>query len=117
MVFSVPAGDTLHLYLLPNDLAFSDLFDYWKPLVNRTDSMFVVEFVPGLPGDADCSGIVTISDAVFLINYIFSGGDSPYDLNAADPDASCLVTISDAVYLINYIFAGGPGPQAGCVGQ
>lgn len=67
------------------------------------------------PGDADCSGVVTVSDVVYLINYIFSGGAPPHDLNAADADGSCTVTISDAVHLINYIFSGGGPPLPGCV--
>ncbi len=61
-------------------------------------------------GDADGSGIVTISDAVFLINYIFGGGPAPSPLAAGDADCSGIVSISDAVYIINYIFGGGPAP-------
>ncbi len=63
-----------------------------------------------LSGDADNSGAITISDAVYLINYIFSGGPAPCPLRNGDADCSGAVTISDAVYLINYIFAGGPAP-------
>ncbi|MGB5105409.1 MAG: dockerin type I repeat-containing protein [Candidatus Zixiibacteriota bacterium] len=65
---------------------------------------------PYLKGDADGNGIVTVSDAVYLINYIFSGGPAPSPLDAADADCNGIVTISDAVYLINYIFSGGPAP-------
>ncbi|MCC6962919.1 MAG: VCBS repeat-containing protein [candidate division Zixibacteria bacterium] len=61
-------------------------------------------------GDADGSGAISISDAVYLINYIFAGGPAPNPLLAGDADCNGLVTISDAVYLINYIFAGGPEP-------
>jgi len=69
---------------------------------------------PAVCGDADGSQAVNISDAVFLINYIFAGGPAPDPLTAGDVDCSGLVTISDAVYLINYIFSGGPQPCAGC---
>ena len=65
-------------------------------------------------GDADGSGSVTISDAVFLINYIFSGGPAPDPLLSGDADCSSNVNISDAVYLINYIFGGGTAPCAAC---
>jgi hypothetical protein len=64
-------------------------------------------------GDADGSGQVAISDAVFVINYIFGGGPAP-DVQTADADCSGSVTIGDAVYLINYIFGGGLQPCAGC---
>ncbi len=63
-----------------------------------------------ISGDADNGGVITISDAVYLINYIFSGGPAPCPPRNGDADCSGAVTISDAVYLINYIFAGGPAP-------
>ncbi|MGB5106196.1 MAG: S8 family serine peptidase [Candidatus Zixiibacteriota bacterium] len=67
-------------------------------------------------GDADGSGVITISDAVHLINYIFAGGDlpRPHNPGSGDPDCTGIVTISDAVFIINYIFAGGPEPWLTC---
>ncbi len=62
-------------------------------------------------GDADGSGAISISDAVYLINYIFAGGAAPDPLCEGDADGSGAISISDAVYLINYIFAGGPAPH------
>lgn len=86
----------------------------------RTDtlgvSIRIVEPVapPYVCGDAEGSETVTISDAVYLINYIFAGGPAPDPLLAGDADCSGSVSISDAVYLINYIFAGGAAPCAAC---
>jgi streptogramin lyase len=65
-------------------------------------------------GDADRSGSIDISDAVFLINYIFGGGPAPSPEIAGDTNCDLVVDISDAVYLISYIFGGGPQPCAGC---
>jgi len=65
-------------------------------------------------GDADGSESVTVSDVVYLINYIFAGGPAPNPLLSGDVDCTGAVSISDAVYLINYIFAGGPAPCAAC---
>lgn len=62
-------------------------------------------------GDADGSGAFSISDAVYLINYIFAGGPPPDPVCEGDADGSGAISISDAVYLINYIFAGGPAPH------
>ncbi len=67
-----------------------------------------------LCGDADANGIVSISDAVYLISFIFSGGNPPAPLLAGDADCNGFITISDAVYLISFIFAGGPAPCAAC---
>ena len=65
---------------------------------------------PYVCGDVDGSGNVDISDAVYLIAYIFSGGPAPQPLLAGDANGDEIVDISDAVYLISYIFSGGPQP-------
>jgi hypothetical protein len=65
-------------------------------------------------GDADANSFVNISDAVYLISYIFGGGPAPCPPAAGDADCNGFVNISDAVYLINYIFGGGPAPCAAC---
>ncbi len=65
-------------------------------------------------GDADGNELVNISDAVYIINYVFSGGPAPNPIEAADVDCNGLVTISDVVYLIQYTFGGGPQPCAAC---
>lgn len=65
-------------------------------------------------GDANSDATVNISDAVYLIAYIFAGGLPPSPLLAGDSNCDSAVNISDAVYLIAYIFAGGQAPCAGC---
>jgi hypothetical protein len=65
-------------------------------------------------GDANSDGSINISDAVFLIAYIFAGGDAPDPLPAGDANGDGSVNISDAVFLIAYIFAGGAPPPTGC---
>ncbi len=74
----------------------------------------VVESQHGFCGDANNSGMINISDVVYLINYIFSGGSAPDPIESGDANCSSLVNISDAVYLINYIFAGGAAPCSAC---
>jgi hypothetical protein len=66
-----------------------------------------------LKGDADFSGSINVSDAVFLINYIFSGGHKPPVSGCGDMDCNGHNSVSDAVKVINYIFSGGSGP-CGC---
>jgi hypothetical protein len=64
-------------------------------------------------GDANGDEIVNITDAVYLIGFIFGGGGpTPYD--SADADCNGIINISDSVYLIAYIFGGGPEPCANC---
>ncbi len=65
-------------------------------------------------GDANADAAVDISDVVYLIAYIFSGGSAPSPLLAGDANCDTMVDISDVVYLIAYIFSGGAAPCAGC---
>lgn len=77
-----------------------------------TSGFFAEQVIPRfLPGDVDGDGFISISDAVYLINYIFAGGEAPPSAQAADADCNGILTISDAVFLVNYIFSGGPGPH------
>ncbi len=69
---------------------------------------------PNICGDANGSRAVDISDAVYLIAYIFAGGASPLPYASGDADCSGAVDISDAVFLIAYIFSGGSLPCQGC---
>jgi hypothetical protein len=71
-------------------------------------------YVKGIScGDANGDATVDISDAVYLIAYIFSGGSAPSPLLAGDANCDSTVDISDVVYLIAYIFSGGSAPCGG----
>ncbi len=70
----------------------------------------VVDIVSYICGDANGDELVNVSDAVYILNYIFAGGAAPVPLVAADANGSTSVNVSDAVYLINYIFVSGPAP-------
>lgn len=61
-------------------------------------------------GDADGDWVISISDVVYLLNYVFGGGPAPKPLLVGDADCNGIISISDIVYLLNYIFAGGPAP-------
>lgn len=85
--------------------------DKWIESHNWSDALAVQAYVCG---DPDGNNFVNISDAVFLINYIFGGGFAPNPQASGDVDCNALVNISDAVFLINYIFAGGAAPCNAC---
>ena len=72
---------------------------------------FALKIVDIVPGDADSNGLLTISDVVWLISYIFGGPiGEEIPIDRVDSDCNLMCNISDAVFLINYIFAGGPEP-------
>ncbi len=78
------------------------------------EGSFAVSEAPYTCGDASADGVVSIGDAVFVINYIFGGGPAPVHAEAADADCSGSISIADAVYIINFIFGGGPPPCSSC---
>ncbi len=103
---------------LDSDVSAIDQYEYLV-IARRADGTFsppsdAVAAVDGICGDVDASGLVIISDAVYMINYIFAAGPAPLDPFGGDVDCSGDLNITDAVYVINYLFAGGPAPCAGC---
>ena len=88
----------------------TDLKDKFAKAVTFYDNYFSGD-CDGECGDANKDTKVNVSDAVFLINYVFSGGDEPRPVKACgDVNNDTKVNVSDAVYLINYVFSGGNPP-------
>ncbi|NIT58616.1 MAG: hypothetical protein GWN00_21035 [Aliifodinibius sp.] len=44
--------------------------------------------MPYEAGDANCDGVVNVSDAVWIINYVFISGNEPCDTNG-DGELDC----------------------------
>jgi hypothetical protein len=143
--FSNPASQTIGCnYVLEVDTTygccktwnsnFTVCLEYWPPshmCINErwrcasidTTRLVLIDgsnqFVCGPPcqcGNANGDAAINISDAVFLIAYIFAGGLAPgpcsgFANGLGDANGDHAINISDAVYLISYIFAGGPTPH------
>ena len=66
-------------------------------------------------GDINDDESVTIADIVYLVYYLFKGGEpplcEPYPA-CADVNKDTQITISDVIHLINYLLKGGSEP--GC---
>jgi len=65
---------------------------------------------PAFCGDANSDATVDVSDAVWIINYVFVGGDPPDPMESGDANCDSSVDVSDAVWIINYVFVGGHEP-------
>ena len=63
-------------------------------------------------GDANADAQIDVTDAIFVLNYLFVGGKKPPCMDAADINDSggAAPDISDPVYLLSFLFLGGPAP-------
>jgi len=120
-------GDTLRVALAYIDRADSlYLWGYWYygNYVAYWPAMSIFSWNPCkmgkiyigfLRGDVNKDEKVSLSDIVYLINYLFKFGPpplcppAPY-LSCADPNCDGKVSLGDIVYLINYLFKFGPPP-------
>jgi hypothetical protein len=62
-------------------------------------------------GDANGDGIITVSDALYLLNYLFHGGPPPVSFVAGDVNSDDDLGVLDPLYLLNYLYKGGPPPR------
>jgi hypothetical protein len=62
--------------------------------------------------DADGSGGVSVSDALYTLIYLFRNGPSPRCLDAADANDDAAVDISDPLFTLFFLFADGRDPPA-----
>lgn len=63
-------------------------------------------------GDANGDGSVSVTDAVYLAQYLFAKGPLPQPtVDSGDANCSGRVNMIDAIYLINYTLRGGPEPR------
>lgn len=63
-------------------------------------------------GDCNDDTDVDLSDAVCILNWLFTDRATPGCVAATNADGDDAADITDATYLLNYLFAGGPSPVA-----
>ena len=66
--------------------------------------------VPFARGDSNGDGELDISDAVYVLRFLFSGGIAPSCEKTADSNDSGEADVSDVVYYLANRFQGGPPP-------
>ena len=64
-----------------------------------------VNFTIGTPvrGDVNLDGVADVSDVTALINYVLSGGGSPFDKTEADFNGDGVIDVTDATAIINLV--------------
>ena len=65
-----------------------------------------------LCGDVDDDLTIDLSDLLYLISYLYKGGDPPPDpYERGDVNNDCLIDLGDVLYLTSYLYSGGPYPE------
>ncbi len=65
---------------------------------------------PPMRGDTTRDRQLDVSDAIFLLQYLFLGGPAPACSPVADVDASGALDIADAISLLDFLFLGRSAP-------
>lgn len=92
-------------------------FDVFAPASAVSPAVVTILGNGFLRGDANADRKVDLSDAVSTLGYLFSGGDAPACLDAADADDSEAIEITDPIFLLGALFLGTkvvPAPFPGC---
>jgi predicted outer membrane repeat protein len=61
-------------------------------------------------GDADQNAETNLTDAVYILQFLFLGGPQLECADAGDTDDDGRLVLTDAVFLLNWLFQGGPPP-------
>ena len=65
---------------------------------------------PFVRGNCDGDAFINISDPIFLLGYMFSGGSAPNCFSACDIDDDGALQISDPIYPLFHLFVLGSPP-------
>lgn len=122
--FDLGAEDTVYLYSVITSVHNGDVGE----LITNVEKakQWMVDHVrsicanvsccePPIRGDInfDLGTTIDIADLVYLVDYMFNGGEPPPCMDEADVNGSGgsnPVDISDLVHLVDYMFTGGPPP-------
>ena len=61
-------------------------------------------------GDGNSDGSINLTDGVIPLLYLFSGGDAPACMDAADTNDTGAIEITDAIIIFSWLFSGGDAP-------
>lgn len=81
------------------------------PAVFNTDQETTIT----VTGDVNVDGVITSSDIIYEVNFVFKGGITPQPCGAAaDVNCSGAITSADIIYLVGHVFKGGAAPCDVC---
>jgi N-acetylneuraminic acid mutarotase len=101
-------------FLTSGDSVYTFIFELKDKCGAKAVDTVYIEITPPanlLRGDPNGDALVTVSDVIYIINYLFKSGPPPTNCSkSGDINCDSKITVSDVVYLISYLFKGGPPP-------
>lgn len=90
---------------------YGDKLDYIPAL--RNGSLTCMSCCVGIRGNIDSDEVdrCDVSDLIYLVSYMFSGGPEPLCFREADIDGNGGIDVTDLTFLVAYMFSGGFPPQ------
>ncbi len=101
-------GDQFHFSGLIDDVGL------WDEALSAEDIQEVMENGIGggtveilfKRGDCNIDGSINVADAVYILSYLFAGGDEPACKDAVDANDDGTINLADAVQVLAHLFAG-----------
>jgi hypothetical protein len=84
-----------------------DIYDAISPWSNPAQ-IIIRSYIPG---DANRSGTLNLSDVSYIINCLYRGGPRPNPEPSGDVNGNNAINLLDISYLINFLYRGGPEPK------
>ena len=109
-MFSGEVGSTYDFLCLARDTAGN-----FEPMDGNAETSTTVELPPPPSlqrGDCNGDGRPDISDAIFGLDHLFLGGESPECIEACEVNSDNQHDLSDPIYLLTFLFLGGSVPEA-----
>ena len=69
-----------------------------------------IQMVNYYPGDVNSDNAISLSDCIYLANYILGGGSPPNPTESGDTNCDTQINLGDVILLANYILKSGPAP-------
>ncbi|MFH1686341.1 MAG: hypothetical protein ABIE70_02315 [bacterium] len=116
---SIAGGGVFVDFNMPDSLEFG-IHYFWRAIAadkyGLTAYSATQHFWTWMLGDQNNTHTVDIADLIFLVHYMFSGGQPAEPAFLMDINGDCVAPdVADLVHLVQYMFSGGPLPRAGCV--
>ncbi len=108
--FSIPGIGPGHYQVRVERGGYDSVWAQEHITTRQSSRTWVLQPKAGLRGDLNHDGVVTSSDILLLVNYVFKSGPAPAPLSAGDANGIPPITSGDIVYLVAYVFKGGPPP-------